>query len=236
MPHVSQPPDTVLLVPDVIDRPSAALRLAAAVGRRSDPAGAALRPRQLDPTMQQIRMSLKDVLVIDNRDVGRGDVYVVTLVADDIGPEPIEMAVRTFQDVRKGLRLQIGPTGLAMYRRSRPLPSYLDYRVLVAESDQGLRDAGAILEEVRADTTYVTFRDSLVKVAGASAPAAALATAAADFTMQLVARILKSNRDDQLIYIAGSFDDAFDDLGVPQGLVTHRNEYAEVKYQVEAAG
>ncbi len=47
---------------------------------------------------------------------------------------------------------------------------------------------------------------------------------------------LSSNRDDQLIYIAGSFDDAFDDLGVPQGLITHRNEYAEVQDQVAAAG
>jgi len=36
--------------------------------------------------------------------------------------------------------------------------------------------------------------------------------------------------------VAGSFDDAFDGLGVPQGVVTHRNEYAEVRYQVEAAG
>ena len=234
MPHVSPPPDTVLLVPDVVDRPSEALRLAAAVGRRPAGAGGAMQPRALDPGLQHVRMSLKEVLVIDNRDVGRGDIYVVTLVADNLGPEPIEMAVKTFQDVRKGQRLEIGPTGLAMYRRGLPLPSYLDYRVLVAESDQGLRDAGAILDEVRADSTYISFRDSLVKVAAASAPAAALATAAADFTMQLVARILKSNRDDQLIYIAGSFDDAFDDLGVPQGLVTHRNEYAEVRYQVEA--
>ena len=236
MPHVSHQPDTVLLVPDVVDRPSDARRLAAAAGRTPDPASATMRPRALDPAMQHIRMSLKDVLVIDNRDVGRGDIYVVTLVADSIGPEPIEMAVKTFQDVRKGQRLQIGPTGMSMYRRSRPLPIFLDYRVLVAESDQGLRDAGAIIDEVRADGTYISFRDSLVKVAAASAPAAALATAAADFTMQLVARILKSNRDDQLIYVAGSFDDAFDDLGVPQGLVTHRNEYAEVKYQVEVAG
>lgn len=195
-----------------------------------------MQPRALDPAMRQVRMSLTDVLVIDNRDVGRGDIYVVTIVADDIGPEPIEMAVKTFQDIGKGQRLQLGPSGLAMYRHGLPLPAYLDYRILVAESDQGLRDVGGVLQEVRADKTFASFRDSLLKVAATGAPAAALATAAADFTMQLVGRILSSNRDDQLIYIAGSFDAAFDDLGVPQGPVTHRNEYAEVQYQVQVAG
>lgn len=227
------PADPLILVPDVVFRPSAEKRLRAAVG--APMAGPAAHPRALDPTITQIRMSLKDVFVIDNRDVGRGDIYLVTVVADNIGPEPIGMTVKTFNDIRKKQRLELGPTGLAMYRHGTPLPAWLDYRILVAESDQGLRDAGGILDEVRADATYQAFRDSLVKVAATTAPAAALATAAADFTMQLVARILKSNRDDQLMYIAGSFDDAFDNLGVPHGVIAHHNDYADVKYQVEAA-
>lgn len=223
----------VTLVPDVVHRPSESRRLAAALG--VGPQGPAPGSRALDPSFTRVRMGLKDVLVIDPRDIGRGDIYLVTLVADDVGPEPIEMAVRTFNDIGKSERLQLGPTGLAMYRRSAPLPAFIDYRILVAESDQELRDTAAILDEVRADETFKSFRDSLLKVTGATAPTVALATAAADFTMNLVARILKTNRDDQLIYIAGSFDDAFDDLGVPQGLITHRNEFVEVQYQVEAA-
>ena len=208
MPYASQPPNSPLLVPDVVHRPSAALRQAA-IGR-GPAARAPMQASALDPAMRQIRMSLKDVLVIDNRDIGRGDIYVVTVVADDIGPEPIAMTARTFQDIRKGQRLTLGPSGIAMYRHGLPLPAYLDYRILVAESDQGLRDAGALLQQVRADATFVSFRDSLIKVAATGAPAAALATAAADFTLQLVGRILASNRDDQLMYVAGSFDDAFD--------------------------
>ena len=233
MPHDTVPTASTLLVPDVIHRPSEAQRLAAAAGAAVEAPGA--RPRALDPALRHVRMSLKDVLVIDNRDLGRGDIYLVTLVTDNLGPEPMEMSVKTFDDIAKHEHLTLGPAGLAMYRRSAPLPSFLDYRILVAESDQGLRDAGAVLDDVRADATYKSFRDNLIKVAGATAPAAALATAAADFTMQLVARILKANRDDQLMYVAGSFDDAFDNLGVPLGVVTHRNTFAEVKYVVEAA-
>lgn len=143
--------------------------------------------------------------------------------------------MRTFEDIADGQRLPLGPAGVAMYRRSAPLPAFLDYRILVAESDQELRDAGTILDEVRNDETFRSFRDSLLAVTGATVPAMTLATAAADFAMNLIARILKANRDDQLIYVAGSFDAAFDDLGVPEGLIAHRNDFVEVKYQVEAA-
>ena len=68
-----------------------------------------------------------------------------------------------------------------------------------------------------------------------SQPAAGLVIAAADFVIGLVARVLKMNKDDQIMYIAGSFDDKFDDLGVKYGLVTHKNSYAKVSYEVEAA-
>jgi hypothetical protein len=97
---------------------------------------------------------------------------------------------------------------------------------------QELRDADAVLDEIRADGTYKGFRDALLAITGATQPTIAPATAAADFAMVLVARILKMNRDDQLIYIAGSFDDAFDDLGVKHGLVPHKNRYAKVSYPV----
>jgi hypothetical protein len=222
--------------PDVVFRPSESLRDAAALGTLPPKIGDLVGTLGLDPSVKNVRMSLKEVFVIDARDPGKGDIYLVTLVTDSVGPEPMSLTVKTFNDISDGEALQIGPAGLALYRNPPgQLPRYLDYRILVAESDQELRDAGAVLDEVRNDATFKGFRDSLLKVTGATAPTIALATAAADFVMGLVARILKMNRDDQLMYIAGSFDDAFDDLGVKLGMVAHKNTYAKVTYQVEAA-
>jgi hypothetical protein len=222
--------------PDVIYRPSEALRAAAALGTLPTKLESAVQTLGLDPAIRNVRMSLKEVFVIDNRDPGKGDIYLVTLVTDSIGAEPMKLEVKTFNDVRDAEALQIGPAGLAMYRNEPgKLPRYLDYRILVAESDQELRDAGGVIDEVRNDGTFKSFRDGLLKLTGAAAPTIALATAAADFTMSLMGRILKMNRDDQLIYIAGSFDDAFDDLGVTLGPVAHKNSYAKVTYRVEAA-
>ena len=41
--------------------------------------------------------------------------------------------------------------------------------------------------------------------------------------------------EDQPMCTQGPFDDAFDDLGVKLGPIPHKNSYAKVTYQVEAA-
>jgi hypothetical protein len=222
-------------VPDIIHRPSEALREFASRGDLPDKVLERLETLSLDPSIANVRMSLKEVFVIDNRDPGKGDIYLVTLVTDSIGPEPMALTLKTFDDIHDNEALQLGPGGLAIYRNPMgQIPRYLDYRIMVIESDQELRDAGEVIQQIREDSTFKSFRDNLLAITGAGQPLIALATAAADFSMGLIARILKMNQDDQLIYIAGSFDDVFDDLGVKHGLVPHKNEFAKVSYQVEA--
>jgi hypothetical protein len=221
--------------PDIVFRPSAALRDAVITGTLPDKVLPSMRSAGLDPTLTRVLMSLRDVTVIDNRDIGRGDIYVVTLVTDNISPEPMTLSVKTFADVEDGASLTLGPSGIAMYRNPAPkVPEFLDFRILVMESDQELRDTGGLIAEVTADPTYVSFRDNLLKVGGV-APTAALATAAGDFVLGLIGRLLRMNRDDQLIYVAGSFDAAFDDLGTTLGDIVQKTPFARVTYGVRAA-
>jgi hypothetical protein len=223
-------------VPDIVHRPSEALRESTALGDLPSKVLESLETLSLDPSITNVRMSLKEVLVIDVRDVGKGDIYLVTLATDGVSLEPMALTIKTFEDISDGEALQLGPAGLAIYRNTEgKIPRYLDYRIMVVESDQELRDAGQVIQEIRDDATFKSFRDNLLGITGAGQPLIALATAAADFSMGLISRILKMNRDDQLIYIAGSFDDVFDDLGVKHGLVTHKNTFVKVSYQVEAA-
>ena len=222
-------------VPDIVYRPSGDVRTHVALGALPTKVLGTLRALSLDPAIENVRMSLKEVYVIDNRDPGKGDIYLVTIVTDNLSPEPFGLTIKTFEDIHDKEALQIGPGGLAIYRNpAERIPRFLDYRILVVESDQELREAGKVLDEIRQDDTYKSFRDSLLAAASVSQPATALIVAASDFFVGLVARVLKMNKDDQLIYIAGSFDDAFDDLGVRYGLVAHKNAYAKVSYQVEA--
>jgi hypothetical protein len=221
--------------PDVIYSPSEQVRNLMAFGELPARVSNALRAMSIDPSVTDIRMSLKEVYIKNTRDLGKGDVYLVTVVTDNLSPEPFTITIKTFEDIHNEEGLQIGPGGLAIYRNELgKVPRFLDYRILVVESDQEIRQAGEVLEQVKEDEQYKSFRDSLSAMAGVSQPATALITVAADFVMGLIAMVLRMNRDDQIIYVAGSFDDKFDDLGVKYGLVTHKNQYGKVTYQVEA--
>jgi hypothetical protein len=221
--------------PDVIYSPSEQVRNLMAFGALPARVSNTLRAMSIDPSVTDIRMSLKEVYIKDTRDLGKGDIYLVTLVTDNLSSEPFTITIKTFEDIHDGENLQIGPGGLAIYRNEPgKIPRFLDYRILVVESDQEIRQAVDVLEQVKEDEQYKSFRDSLSAMAGVSQPATALITVAADFIIGLVARVLRMNRDDQIMYVAGSFDDKFDDLGVKYGLVVHKNQYGKVTYQVEA--
>ena len=58
--------------------------------------------------------------------------------------------------------------------------------------------------------------------------------AATDFTLNIIAKILQANKDDQLFLLRGSFDNAFDSLGVGFDEMTQDNSNVTVKYDVEA--
>jgi hypothetical protein len=221
--------------PDVIYSPSEQVRNLMAFGELPARVSNTLRAMSIDPSVTDVRMSLKEVYIKDTRDLGRGDIYLVTVVTDNISPEPFTITIKTFEDIHDEEGLQIGPGGLAIYRNEPgKIPRFLDYRIMVVESDQEIRQAGDVLEQIKDDEQYLSFRDSLSAMAGVPQPATALITVAADFVMGLIARVLRMNRDDQIIYVAGSFDDKFDDLGVKYGLVSHKNQYGKVTYQVEA--
>lgn len=225
--------DYYVPVPDVVFRPSMQVKKMEEGGALSPKVMSALK--SLEPTIQNVRMSLKRVHIIDPRDPGRGDIYFVTVVSDGVSSEPIKIEVKTFKDIAAGEDLQIGPAGLTVYRNEPgKIPRFIDYRIEVMESDSEFRDAGAILDEIRKDDTYKSLSDSLIAISGVTVPPASMITSVVDGVMAIVARALKSNKDDQLIYIAGSVDNAFDDLGTKFGDIRHRTDYASVIYKFEA--
>jgi len=77
-------------------------------------------------------------------------------------------------------------------------------------------------------------RDSIIAATAVGNVAVGLITSASDFVMGLIAILLLMNEDDQLIYVAGSFNDRIDDLGVKYGMIPHENDYVKINYQINA--
>lgn len=222
--------------PDIVYRPSGEIEDMLMIDAMPSKAAAALRALSLDPSINDVEMRLKEVFIFNNRDPGKGDIYLVTVLADGLATEPFTLGIKTFEDIHDNEALQLGPAGLTIYRNPQGnIPRFLDYRILVMESDQKIRQAGEVLSEIRSNDQFKVVRDNLIAMAATAQPTAALITAATDLVVGLIAQILKMNRDDQIIYIVGSFNDKIDDLGVKYGLIPHKNVYARVAYQVLAA-
>jgi len=222
--------------PDIVYRPSGEVEDMLMINAMPRKAAAALRALSLDPSITDVEMRLKEVFIFDNRDPGKGDIYLVTVVADNLSVEPFTIEIKAFEDIHDNEALQLGPAGLTIYRNPQgQIPRFLDYRILVMESDQEMRQAGDVLNEIRNNDQFKVVRDNLIAMAATAQPTVALITAASDLVIGLIAQILKMNRDDQIIYVAGSFNDKIDDLGVKYGLIAHKNAYARLAYQVLAA-
>lgn len=216
-----------LLEADVVFEPSAAMRREVMAGT--------LVARSLPPTVEAVRLVLQDVYVKRHGELNRAEVQVVTVVTDGISAEPIQLCSETFEGVKKWSHLTLGEGGITLYRTdAQRIPQYLDYRILITELDGDIRAIGAMLDEVRQDEQFNAARTALLAAAAVAAPPAALITATSDLALNLLARVLKANKDDQLLLVRGSFDNAFDDLGTTLGPITKGNERADITYQVQA--
>jgi hypothetical protein len=218
-----------LLTPDVVFAPSSALRQASTLGQLTD--------LRLPASTTEVLLSLRRVFIKRKSDLlGPGEVQLLSVVADGVSTEPIQMSSQIFEGVRRKTELPLGPSGLALYRTTAgQVPEFLDYRILVLELDEDVRQAGAVLDAVRQDAQYLQFRDALLAAAAVAAPPAALITAATDFAFNTLTRLLQADRDDQLLLVQGSFSNTFDDLGTKYGLITQSSRSAEISYDVQTA-
>jgi hypothetical protein len=218
-----------LLTPDVVFAPSSALRQASTLGQLTD--------LRLPASTTEVLLSLRRVFIKRKSDLlGPGEVQLLSVVADGVSTEPIQMSSQIFEGVRRKTELPLGPGGLALYRTTAgQVPEFLDYRILVLELDEDVRQAGAVLDAVRQDAQYLQFRDALLAAAAVAAPPAALITAATDFAFNTLTRLLQADRDDQLLLVQGSFSNTFDDLGTKYGLITQSSRSAEISYDVQVA-
>lgn len=203
------------LVPDIIYRPSANLEEAVAIGSIADAATVALD--STPSKIKSVELRLRELTILDFKEGlfdDKAEVYLVTIVADGLAANPITTTLQCFEGISRKQTLAIGPAGLSFYRSpDGAIPRFIDYRILVMESDEDVRKTGAILYEIQQDRTFKTVKDNLIALAAASNPIAAVAAPAIDLALDVVARTLKAKKDDQLLYAAGSFNANRDRFG-----------------------
>src|SRR5262245_29907150 len=99
----------------------------------------------LPPGTRVVSLSLAGVRVLDAQDVGPGEVQLVSMVVDGLSKDPVSVRLETWDRVEDGSDLRILEPGISLYRHEGAPPPFLDWRLLVVESDSGVRDTGRLI-------------------------------------------------------------------------------------------
>ena len=185
------------------------------------------------------RMQLRSVKInnfVEGPFDNHAEVYILSIVTDGEQSDPVKVSIETYKNIRRKDSLLLGPSGVTLYRSaSESLPQFLDYRLYVMESDQAARDIGSLLEQIRSDPKFGEATAQIAAATGISGVAAPIVAPAIDLIIGVVQRILQMNKDDQLLFTAGTYSRTFDELGAKYGEVYQSNRLASVSYEVQIA-
>lgn len=194
---------------------------------------------RMSPQLQQIAQKqliarVKSVQILDwpyHFRRGEPDIYLVATVIDDNNNTPFTLKLDSFPKIRQDELLPIDSQfGVQMYRTAGHIPAYLDIRILVARSKEGIRQAGEAMTSIESNPTFKSAIATLsTMVAG---PIGVLASQA-DRIIGIIGAILKLQKDSKLCYYVATISRDFDNLAVGQQ-IEYKNRYVSLSYKIEA--
>lgn len=202
---------------------------------------AALPIQDFDPNQDKIALMLKS-LTVKVKDDGIGkknrhysEPYIIgmSIAQNGIGNQGINLANATYPNTRMNQKKEFIGNGLRIYGPENP-GEFLVFEILVMESDQDVRDAGMVLDEVMNSDEV---KNNLLPMMAVN-PTMAVATKVLSTVCSLVAKILKENKDDQLLRIHGTLmRDVMgtEDMPFMVGkLISDQNDKAHAEFDVLA--
>lgn len=173
-----------------------------------------------------MRLTKVKILNWNSRWSKKATIYVITTVTDGKSATPINLDLKSFQNIQKGDALSIGSPGVAMYMKTGELPPFLDSRILIARSKQGDRDVGSMLEEISKNNDY---KSALTALGGLIGGPVAPIFSQVSLITEIIGKILQLEKDDQLIYYPITVTREFDNYAL--GTHCDTNRYVEFCFE-----
>jgi hypothetical protein len=175
---------------------------------------------------------------IINAAEANAEIYVLGYCIDDsIGTvedllDPRLLTGKIEENINDGDEMTLGPGGILCYsKHDDDVPKFLSWAITVYESDHGVRDFGAALEQVGGDKRFQTMA-SVAAGLLSGGTAAALAGIAGEI-LGIVGSVLQLDRDDQLFMVQDCYDAYLDSTG-PKTIrnVVKSNENVKLVYKL----
>ncbi|BDD08523.1 hypothetical protein FUAX_09550 [Fulvitalea axinellae] len=160
---------------------------------------------EFDPTRDQIALTIPKFRLRHGADLGRNEVYIVSVAIDESGlanPQTaLSFGVSTvIPNLKKWSWHHFGGDGFMFYGPKKP-GSFVSYALYYMESDQTGRDVGAQLKTLIGNQEVkdaVSGIGSIAQMAGVAASKANLVTATLVNVAKVVAKLMADDQDDYL--------------------------------------
>ena len=183
---------------------------------------------------KQLMARLKSVQILDwpyRIRRGEPDIYLIATVIDDNNNAPFTLKLDSFPKLRQEELLPIDSQfGVQMYRTAGNIPAYLDIRILVARSNEGIRQAGEAMTSIESNPT---FKSAVATLSTLIAGPVGIIASQADRIIGIIGAILKLKKDSKLCYYVATISRDFDNLAVGQQ-IEYENRYVALSYKIEA--
>ncbi len=189
---------------------------------------------KLSSNTQSIQMKLKELVV--KQAISAPGVYLLALVTDNISSNPFHFSLQEFKNVKAGESLDLGPGGLVLYSNQNGLiPAYLHFRILVMSSQDATRDFSKLLHRLSRHEDMTLLAGEIHDLTELTPGNLKVFSQVSEKILLLASRILKNQKDEQLLQVIGSYDNAFDELGSTYGAVLLGNQQASLRLEVTVA-
>jgi hypothetical protein len=152
-------------------------------------------------------MVLNAVKVLDNHDLFKGEVRLISVASTDLVPKSEDSVLKVemplFKGVKNGSFLPLGTTGKLVYT-SAHRPKFLNWSLWVIEDDSDVRDTGKLIADALGSEEFKSIETSL-KAVLKSNPVALAAEAIVRQAAKLLANVAMKNKDDQIGVIDTTF-------------------------------
>ena len=182
-----------------------------------------------------IRMKIKSAKILSTAEKKK-EIYLLSLVIDDVSNNPFSLNALALNNISCNEEIPLGETGLEIYSNDNGIiPGYIHFRVCVMESNLPDRDFQKLLTKIMKQTELAQYAGMLNSVTPNAVADLKIFTQVAEQTLQFMGKIIKSEKDIQLLQVIGSYDNAFDALGYKYGLTELGNKNAAIKMAVEVS-
>ncbi len=154
-------------------------------------------------------------------------IYIITTVVDGSKENPIKLQLKSFNNVERGTILSIGNLGVSMYYKKGKLPEFLDTRILIVRSKDSYRYAGGLLHKINQNSEFLDAVKELSVLSGN--PLAILSQV--DSIIDIIAKILILQRDDQLLYYPVTISKEFEKFS--PGKRCEQFRYVDFCYKID---